>query len=97
MIWVTGLNHPSVDKEMTIMTTTRIGLLSISASLALSLTACSQQTSLGSQLLGDKTSRAVALPPLKKIITLSKPRKTGNLIPVVLWVKIRFTLILEMT
>ena len=31
------------------------------------LSACSQQTSIGSQLLGDKTSKAVPLEPLKKI------------------------------
>ncbi len=34
---------------------------------ALLLSGCSQQTSIGSQLLGDKTSRAIVLEPLKKI------------------------------
>jgi outer membrane protein assembly factor BamB len=54
-------------KKMTIMALSRIHLIIISATIALLLNACSQQTSLGSQLLGDKTSRAIALTPLKKI------------------------------
>lgn len=45
----------------------RTALITVFASLTLLLSACSQQTSLDSQLLGNKTSRAIALEPLKKI------------------------------
>jgi len=52
---------------MTKTALSRVGLATISVSVLLFLNACSQQTALSSQLLGNKTSRAIALTPLKKI------------------------------
>ena len=52
---------------MTKTALSRVGLLTVSISVFLFLNACSQQTALSSQLLGNKTSRAIALTPLKKI------------------------------
>lgn len=52
---------------MTKTALSRVGLLTVSISVSLFLNACSQQTALSSQLLGNKTSRAIALTPLKKI------------------------------
>jgi len=52
---------------MTKTALSRVGILTVSISVSLFLNACSQQTALSSQLLGNKTSRAIALTPLKKI------------------------------
>ncbi len=70
------LNHGSgEDIKMKKIALSRLGLITCITSFTLLLNACSQQTSLNSQLLGNKTSQAIALPPLKKLTNLIPTKK----------------------